>query len=265
MNRLVKQRLGIALGVLVPLIIWAGDLVLPHTFSAGGAIRADEMNANFAAVRAHASRAFMSGTRLKALGIKSADGTSVPIGPYAGAYFWDAQLQTLCAPSNSSPPFKCLPPTARLVVYLDAACTQPAVRAADYGALGFTRPSAFSSVAVGSNVELRRLGTPTAVTRFYRGLGSSRQCGAANCAGCCDALDRCVNRPSNGNNTTCGSQGAICNDCMALGNVCVNEVCVGGGTPVASACAEVVENAQLQAIGAVEPMTSFADVEFGEL
>lgn len=76
------RRLSLLLALSTPLLIWAADVTLPHVFQAGGPIVADEVNANFATLRdavnskADKSSVVTSGTRLKRLGYRMADGTT---------------------------------------------------------------------------------------------------------------------------------------------------------------------------------------------
>lgn len=76
------RRLSLLLALSTPLLIWAADVTLPHVFQAGGPIVADEMNANFAALRdavnskADRSSVVTSGTRLKRIGFRMSDGTT---------------------------------------------------------------------------------------------------------------------------------------------------------------------------------------------
>jgi hypothetical protein len=45
------------------------------------------------------------------------------------------------------------------------------------------------------------------------------QCTAANCGGCCKD-NKCVAKPDNSLNTTCGTSGGACQDCAALNTTC---------------------------------------------
>lgn len=143
MMNFTKLRLGIALGVLVPLVIWAGDLVVPHTFTAGGPIRADEMNANFEAVRAAVNTKadrVDAGTaaRLKVVQFRSTDGTTLPSSGVPPFAYYDSQLSVYCSPELVGAKVRCLPrdvlsgPFAAMSgavelgnTYLDSSCTQP--------------------------------------------------------------------------------------------------------------------------------------------
>lgn len=44
---------------------------------------------------------------------------------------------------------------------------------------------------------------------------SGNKCGPNNCGGCCDASGKCVAKPNNQNNSTCGSAGAACENCVS--------------------------------------------------
>jgi hypothetical protein len=132
--------LGAVAGVLVPLSIWAADAILTHTFSAGTPIRAEEVNANFAALRdavnSKADRGttgggggVTSGSRLKLVRLSSADGMSVPyIYDEEASLFYDTTLKIYCAMdsagSEAAPQLRCQPPAPPDVIYTDAACTQ---------------------------------------------------------------------------------------------------------------------------------------------
>lgn len=66
---------------------------------------------------------------------------------------------------------------------------------------------------------------------------SPAKCGPVNCDGCCDATSgACVKKPNNGNNSSCGSAGNTCIDCMAANSTCnpTTNTCAttgtGGGT-----------------------------------
>lgn len=54
MNR--KYWAGLATTLLLPLVVWGADVMLPFTFSAGGRVRAAELNANFEALRTEVNR-----------------------------------------------------------------------------------------------------------------------------------------------------------------------------------------------------------------
>lgn len=65
---------------------------------------------------------------------------------------------------------------------------------------------------------------------------SPPKCGPSNCDGCCDSSGSCVKKPDNGLNTTCGSAGNACVDCVPSGATCnpATNTCgtsgVGGGS-----------------------------------
>ncbi|MDP1828044.1 MAG: hypothetical protein Q8L48_32515 [Archangium sp.] len=114
-----KHRLALLLALMTPLLIWGADLVIPHTFSAGGAIRAEEMNSNFDAVRA-SFNAHGSGSRLKVMNLKGPDGFVQPFSYQGLPIAWDSQLQMSCMVAGGY----CLP-LAVVTGFSDAACTVP--------------------------------------------------------------------------------------------------------------------------------------------
>jgi hypothetical protein len=75
----MSKRLAVLTGLLVPLVIWAGDAVLPNTFSPGTLIKSSELNANFEALR-DAVNAKSAGTRLKTIRVSSSDGFAQEVG-----------------------------------------------------------------------------------------------------------------------------------------------------------------------------------------
>lgn len=133
------HRLALVFGVLTPLLIWAGDVVLQHVFSAGDPIRASEVNANFEALRvatntkADKQSTVTSGSRLKRLGYRFADGTTeVATFSQGISGFYDAQLDlhcfTMSTITDSAGKLRCLPiPVWTLMAsaYSDATCTTP--------------------------------------------------------------------------------------------------------------------------------------------
>lgn len=66
----------------------------------------------------------ISGTRLKAVVMKSADGALAPVSATLPV-FWDSQLETYCSPGNTADEkMRCVPQTSSSVAYFsDAACT----------------------------------------------------------------------------------------------------------------------------------------------
>jgi hypothetical protein len=72
------------------------------------------------------------------------------------------------------------------------------------------------------------------VVAFAPSCGGSSKCGPNNCNGCCDtATGKCVAKPDNALNTTCGSAGNSCANCSTTNQVCnaATNTCgnVGGG------------------------------------
>lgn len=57
------------------------------------------------------------------------------------------------------------------------------------------------------------------VVAFAPSCGGGK-CGPNNCGGCCDDKGKCVAKPNNANNTTCGSAGNLCADCSTSGTAC---------------------------------------------
>lgn len=116
--------------------------MLPHTFTAGGAIRANEMNANFAAVKAtvdgkadKGTTGLRAGARLKPVVTVSPDGASAPflVSTYNSVVpvFFDAQLGAACVPTSAG---RCMPMGVAIVAWDDSACTVPVAQ----GLAGFT-------------------------------------------------------------------------------------------------------------------------------
>jgi hypothetical protein len=124
-----SYRTGVMLGLLIPVVIWAANAVLPFAFSSGGAIRASEINANFSGLR-DAINAGSSGSRLKVFALRGPDGSvfessvvGVP-GTNGGGVAWDSQLQISCGLKACGPGFACCAPIARANVFSDSTCTQ---------------------------------------------------------------------------------------------------------------------------------------------
>lgn len=113
------------LGLLIPVVIWAANAVLPFTFSSGGAIRASEINANFSALR-DAVNAGSSGSRLKFFALRGADGSvfESPLGLGTFTFAWDSQLQISCTPRRCGPDFACCAPITQAGLFSDSTCTQ---------------------------------------------------------------------------------------------------------------------------------------------
>lgn len=133
-----RRLAGILVAVLVPVVVWAGNLVLPFSFQAGSPIRASEMNANFAAVKqavddldarvsGTGAGLLRSGSRLKMLTLEGPDGLSSPVaGQFSSGFFWllwDSQLQTVCAAGlYSVAQDRCLPISSASPAYLESTC-----------------------------------------------------------------------------------------------------------------------------------------------
>jgi hypothetical protein len=145
--------------MLVPASILAANATLPHSFSAGTPIRAEEVNANFASLRdavntkadaaSQAPVALTSGQRLKLMGFSSPDGLRVPMISNDGQLLvYDTNLAMYCEPglvktSPATQEYLCVPisySTALLTpsgpvahgpdsppdyFFADASCTQP--------------------------------------------------------------------------------------------------------------------------------------------
>lgn len=241
--------------VAVPSVIYAGTLTLPHLFTSGTPIMASEMNANFEAVKQAIARTFSSGTRLRALILKSSDGVSLP----ASSTFWDSTMSTLCSPSSAGPgTYRCLPYSTgsqSTQHFADAACAQQVVIADGTNSLLGLPANSYAMVRMsqsdgGFSNEVRATAAPTQAAGYY----SMGGCGPSNCGGCCNGS---VCTYTNNTASTCGTSGAICQNCGT--NACTNYTCVGGGTPVSNSCAYTASpNVALQSVGAPEPVTSFA-------
>lgn len=199
---------GVVLALLVPLAVWAGNLVLPFTFHAGDVIRASEVNANFTAVKdsvddldARLSSASggsaHSGSRLKLLVLESDDGAAVP---YSGSsYYWDSQLQTMCLLLTASSSayvqpaegFPCVPygvgttSSSSQVVYTDPTCLTKAVigggstvdLSAFFGLDGGLRYA--STVWSDGGLDVYRLGPNSAAPEPVYGLRPDGGCAVA--------------------------------------------------------------------------------------
>ncbi len=79
---------------------------------------------------------------------------------------------------------------------------------------------------------------------------SARSCNRKTCSGCCDWADRCVDGTAD---DACGTDGAVCRDCIANGQhacggdgACSSELVVGG-TAGASAAPRVKSSTPAQA------------------
>lgn len=112
-----SHRTGLLLGLLIPVVIWAANAALPFTFSSGGAIRASEVNANFTALR-DAINAGSSGSRLKVIALRGADGFTQEVPWNSQMPLWDSQLQISCHPSRG----QCLPVYVAGLYFSDSSC-----------------------------------------------------------------------------------------------------------------------------------------------
>jgi hypothetical protein len=122
----MSKRLAVLTGLLVPLVIWAGDAVLPNTFSPGTLIKSSELNANFEALR-DAVNAKSAGTRLKTIRVSSSDGFAQEVGLSAAGItpVWDSLLSISCrAAKVAGAGVRCVPAYSS-TGYSDAACTHP--------------------------------------------------------------------------------------------------------------------------------------------
>lgn len=184
---------GILVSLLVPAVIFAGNAVLPFTFTSGSPIRASEMNANFEALRA-AINLGNSGTRLKSPKWRSADGAQVPLTGFQTGW-WDAQLKFECTPffsvNGGRYGGRCLP-NLTLEHFTDPNCVQGATRT--YGMvfeiLNFTQDAGLSNnFARADDGGVYRLGPVQSgqlYSRSYLGLpdgGVSVSCDPANFGG----------------------------------------------------------------------------------
>ncbi len=104
-----KILLSLVGGLLVPASIYAANATLPHTFSAGTPIRAQEVNANFTALRDAVNTkadtgqtGASSGQRLKLVGFTSSDGLRLPSKYYTTTedLLYDAILSMYCVPEH---------------------------------------------------------------------------------------------------------------------------------------------------------------------
>lgn len=115
---------GILVSLLVPAVIFAGNAVLPFTFTSGSPIRASEMNANFESLRA-AINLGNSGTRLKQLAWRFSDGARFNL-TGLDAMFWDSQMKVQCRPTSVTVRSgRCLP-NDQLEWFADPSCVQEA-------------------------------------------------------------------------------------------------------------------------------------------
>src|SRR5205814_5028715 len=115
----------------VPLAVLASNLSIPFTFSSGQPIRSADVNANFAAVQTAvnskldvSAAPFVSGTRLKLVGVRSPDGMAfgIPI------LIYDSMLGVYCQPQFADDRMlHCLPNSANTFpsYFADSACNVP--------------------------------------------------------------------------------------------------------------------------------------------
>ncbi len=116
-----KTLLSIAGGLAVPVSIYTANATLPHTFSSGTPIRAEEVNANFTALRDAVNtksdivqNGAVSGQRLKLVGMTSSDGARFVSEDYTQNLLYDVALSMYCSPNDvltsaTTTEFLCLP------------------------------------------------------------------------------------------------------------------------------------------------------------
>jgi hypothetical protein len=266
MDRLKRLRLGVLLGLLVPLVIWAGDLVLPHRFSSGDPIRASDMNDNFdavaAAVNSKADRPD-AGARLRLVQLRSAEG--VPL-PYVGSPmqagvglpYYDAVLGVFCWPARLGSRVRCLPygqaggtfaalsgavPIGNS--WLDSTCSQrvvvvsepvEALTPADLG-LGPVAPAFVITQLAGGGFAFNRVTAP-------QGVAASLYVSSdVSALACFDDLDCPV------------AQGAFCNTAASSCRM------LDGGTFYCGTKPAVPAGGwKYVSVGAIEPEASFAEL-----
>ncbi len=123
--------LSITLAVLVPFAVAASSLTIPNVFTPNTPIKAAEVNENFAAVQSAlnskldaAAASVSSGTRLKIVGHRTADGLALPA---ANGPLFDSSLGVYCSPRTASDGLeRCLPNSSTFATYSsDPGCTQP--------------------------------------------------------------------------------------------------------------------------------------------
>ena len=118
--------LGVGLSLLVPVLVLAGDVALPNTFTPGTAIKAAEVNDNFVALQAGVnakldatSATFVGTSRLSSYAYVS-DGLRLPAGIY------DNVLGAYCSPQLATDgTLRCLPRGVSATgYYSDPSCTE---------------------------------------------------------------------------------------------------------------------------------------------
>lgn len=110
------------------------------------------------------------------------------------------------------------------------------------------------------------------VVAFSPSCGPAK-CGPQNCDGCCDSKGLCVKKPSNNNNTTCGSAGNACADCAAAGSTCntttstcgtAGGVGGGGGTGMGGGGGTTCDGCQLPMSGMCVPLSRTSVINCGK-
>lgn len=214
-----KHRLiAVFLTLLVPALVIANNLSLPHRFTSGGPILASEMNENFDAVVNAVPLVF----RFVA---PCPDGGLGPIMPgQPNLYVYD-----LDAPALNGNPAAAVSTTLmyREVSWGASGPTYTVCGGSPNGG-GFF-PASYDAargrwsvtlspgLAVAVVADPHPAPTPTP-SRVY--TYTPPTCTPANCNGCCTSAGTCAAAPNNSLNATCGAQGAACVDCAASAQVC---------------------------------------------
>lgn len=210
------RRIAIFLTLLVPALVIANNLALPHRFTSGGPILASEMNDNFDAVMAATPRVFrfdapcppnptpMAGDPI--LYVYDLDDPALDGNP-AAAVSTAAFNREVTLTATGVTLSNCGQ------THLASGYTYPAFYDPTRGKWRLTLAAGLSATVV---ADPHPAPTP-APSRVY--TYTPPTCSPSNCGGCC-AAGTCVNAPSNSNNSTCGSAGNACFDCTATSQTC---------------------------------------------